>query len=149
MEKRKVSIDEINNTFRNIVDQMYVSEFKPEIILSINRGGCIPGVYLSHYFGKPHNIVDIKSLKADSGNQFSLLINPIKDNKRILIIDDINDSGETFNIVKKIFINSNCEIRFAALINNISSKTKIDYHGQLIDKKDNAVWYVFPWEDWW
>ena len=69
--------------------------------------------------------------------------------KRILIIDDINDSGETFNIVKKIFIKSNCEIRFAALINNISSKIKIDYHGQLIDKKDNPVWYVFPWEDWW
>ena len=34
-------------------------------------------------------------------------------------------------------------------INNISSKIKIDYHGQLIDKKDNPVWYVFPWEDWW
>ena len=149
MEKRKVSIDEINNTIRNIVAQMYVSEFKPEIILSINRGGCIPGVYLSHYFKKPHNIIDIKSLIADSENGFSLLSNSLKDNKSVLIIDDINDTGKTFNIVKKIFINSNCEVRFAALINNISSKTKIDYHGQLIDKKDNPVWFVFPWEDWW
>jgi len=149
MEKRKVSIDEINNTIRNIVAQMYVSEFKPEIILSINRGGCIPGVYLSHYFKKPHNIIDIKSLTADSENSFSLLSNSLKDNKSVLVIDDINDTGKTFNIVKKIFINSNSEVRFAALINNISSKTKIDYHGQLIDKKDNPVWFVFPWEDWW
>ena len=51
-------------------------------------------------------------------------------------------------IVKKIFCSSNNEIRYAALINNISSKTKIDYHGQLIDKRDNPVWYVFPWENW-
>ena len=149
MKKSKISIDKINNAIKKIVEQIEVSEFKPEMIVSINRGGCIPGVYLSHYFKKPHNIIDVKSLKADSGNKFSLLINSIKDNKRILIIDDINDSGETFNIVKKIFINSNCEVRFAALINNISSKIKIDYHGQLIDKKDNPVWYVFPWEDWW
>ena len=149
MEKSKISVDEINNAIKKIVEQIDVSEFKPEIIVSINRGGCIPGVYLSHYFKKPHNIIDVKSLKADSGNKFSLLINSIKDNKRILIIDDINDSGETFDIVKKIFSSSNCEIRLAALINNISSKTKIDYHGQLIDKKDNPVWYVFPWENWW
>ena len=104
MEKSKISVDEINNAIKKIVEQIDVSEFKPEIIVSINRGGCIPGVYLSHYFKKPHNIIDVKSLKADSGNKFSLLINSIKDNKRILIIDDINDSGETFDIVKKIFI---------------------------------------------
>ncbi|HJN79194.1 MAG TPA: phosphoribosyltransferase family protein, partial [Flavobacteriaceae bacterium] len=66
-----------------------------------------------------------------------------------LIIDDINDTGNTFDFVKKIFKDSDCEIRFAALINNVTSKTKIDYHGQLIDKSDNPVWYVFPWENWW
>ena len=36
----------------------------------------------------------------------------------------------------------------AALINNIKSKIKIDYQGQLIDKSKNPVWYIFPWEKW-
>ena len=148
MKKSILSNNEINNAIKEIVNQIDISGFTPEIIISINRGGCIPGVYLSHYFKKPHNIIDIKSLKANSLKDFSLLTNTLKKNKSVLVIDDINDSGKTFDIVKKIFSSSNNEIRFAALINNISSKTKIDYHGQLIDKRDNPVWYVFPWENW-
>tara|TARA_Y200000002_G_C22637709_1_gene645484 strand:- start:836 stop:1282 length:447 start_codon:yes stop_codon:yes gene_type:complete len=148
MKKSILSNNEINNAIKEIVNQIDISGFTPEIILSINRGGCIPGVYLSHYFKKPHNIIDIKSLKANSLKDFSLLTNTLKKNKSVLVIDDINDSGKTFDIVKKIFSSSNNEIRFAALINNVSSKTKIDYHGQLIDKRDNPVWYVFPWENW-
>tara|TARA_X000000368_G_scaffold264044_1_gene209069 strand:- start:230 stop:676 length:447 start_codon:yes stop_codon:yes gene_type:complete len=148
MKKSILSNNEINNAIKEIVNQIDISGFTPEIIISINRGGCIPGVYLSHYFKKPHNIIDIKSLKANSLKDFSLLTNTLKKNKSVLVIDDINDSGKTFDIVKKIFSSSNNEIRFAALINNVSSKTKIDYHGQLIDKRDNPVWYVFPWENW-
>ncbi len=148
MKKSILSNNEINNAIKEIVNQIDISGFTPEIIISINRGGCIPGVYLSHYFKKPHNIIDIKSLKAKSLKDFSLLTNTLKKNKSVLVIDDINDSGKTFDIVKKIFSSSNNEIRFAALINNVSSKTKIDFHGQLIDKRDNPVWYVFPWENW-
>ena len=148
MKKSILSNNEINNAIKEIVNQIDISGFTPEIIISINRGGCIPGVYLSHYFKKPHNIIDIKSLKANSLKDFSLLTNTLKKNKSVLVIDDINDSGKTFDIVKKIFSSSNNEIRFAALINNISSKTKIDYHGQLIDKRNNPIWYVFPWENW-
>lgn len=148
MKKSIVSNNEIHSAIKEIVKQVDVSGFTPEIIMSINRGGCIPGVYISHYFKKPHNIIDIKSLKANSLKDFSLLTNTLKKNKSVLVIDDINDSGKTFDIVKKIFSSSNNEIRFAALINNVSSKTKIDFHGQLIDKRDNPVWYVFPWENW-
>ena len=148
MKKSIVSNNEVNIAIKEIVKQVDISGFSPEIIMSINRGGCIPGVYISHYFKKPHNIIDIKSLKANSIKDFSLLTNTLKKGKSVLVIDDINDSGKTFDIVKKIFSSSNNEIRFAALINNISSKTKIDYHGQLIDKRDNPIWYVFPWENW-
>ena len=145
MKKSSYSINEMHNAIRQIVEQINISGFNPEVIVSINRGGCIPGVYLSHFLDKPHKMIDIKSLNDNSKNEFSFL----KKNKPMLIIDDINDTGNTFDFVKKIFKDSDCEIRFAALINNVTSKTKIDYHGQLIDKSDNPVWYVFPWENWW
>ena len=108
MKKSSYSINEMHNAIRQIVEQINISGFNPEVIVSINRGGCIPGVYLSHFLDKPHKMIDIKS-----------------------------------------FNNSDAEIRFAALINNVTSKTKIDYHGQLIDKSESPVWYVFPWENWW
>ncbi len=144
MKKSIYSINEMHNAIKQIVKQINISGFKPEVIISINRGGCIPGVYLSHFLDKPHRMIDIK-LVDSSEKKFSFL----KKNKLILIIDDINDTGRTFDFVKKTFNNSDCEIRFAALINNVTSKTKIDYHGQLIDKSENPVWYVFPWENWW
>ena len=145
MKKSIYSIDEMHNAIREIVKQINISGFNPEVIISINRGGCIPGVYLSHFLEKPHKMIDIKSLNDNSKNEFSFL----KKNKSMLIIDDINDTGNTFDFVKKIFKDSDCEIRFASLINNVTSKTKIDYHGQLIDKSNNPFWYVFPWENWW
>tara|TARA_B100001250_G_scaffold412857_1_gene445217 strand:+ start:1516 stop:1953 length:438 start_codon:yes stop_codon:yes gene_type:complete len=145
MKKSIYSINEMHNAIKQIAEQINISGFIPEVIISINRGGCIPGVYLSHFLEKPHKMIDIKSLNDNSKNTFSFL----KNNKSMLIIDDINDTGNTFDFVKKIFKDSDCEIRFAALINNVTSKTKIDYHGQLIDKADNPVWYVFPWENWW
>ena len=144
MKKSIYSINEMHNAIKQIVKQINISGFNPEVIVSINRGGCIPGVYLSHFLDKPHRMIDIK-LVDSSEKKFSFL----KKNKLILIIDDINDTGRTFDFVKKTFNNSDCEIRFAALINNVTSKTKIDYHGQLIDKSENPVWYVFPWENWW
>ena len=144
MKKSIYSINEMHNAIKQIVKQINISGFNPEVIVSINRGGCIPGVYLSHFLDKPHKMIDIK-LVDSSENKFSFL----KKNKLILIIDDINDTGRTFDFVKKTFNNSDCEIRFAALINNVTSKTKIDYHGQLIDKSEDPVWYVFPWENWW
>ena len=144
MKKSIYSINEMHNAIKQIVKQINISGFNPEVIISINRGGCIPGVYLSHFLDKPHKMIDIK-LADSSEDKFSFL----KKNKLILIIDDINDTGRTFDFVKKTFNNSDCEIRFAALINNVTSKTKIDYHGQLIDKSEDPVWYVFPWENWW
>ena len=144
MKKSIYSINEMHNAIKQIVEQINISGFDPEVIVSINRGGCIPGVYLSHFLDKPHRMIDIK-LVDSSEKKISFL----KKNKLILIIDDINDTGRTFDFVKKTFNNSDCEIRFAALINNVTSKTKIDYHGQLIDKSENPVWYVFPWENWW
>ena len=145
MKKSIYSINEMHDAIKQIAEQINISGFNPEVIISINRGGCIPGVYLSHFLEKPHKMIDIKSFNDNSKNEFSFL----KKNKPMLIIDDINDTGNTFDFVKKIFKDSDCEIRFAALINNVTSKTKIDYHGQLIDKSDNPVWYVFPWENWW
>ncbi len=144
MKKNIISVDEINYALKEIVKQIDISGFEPEIIVSINRGGCIPGVYLSHFLNKPHKMVDIKSI-----DNLKISLNTLKKFKSALIIDDINDTGKTFTIVKETFDNTNAEIRYAALINNISSKTKIEYHGQIINKKENPIWYVFPWENWW
>ena len=146
--KLNYSIDEMQNALVKIIEQMKNSNWFPEIILSINRGGCIAGVYLSHKIEIPHKVIDIQLRDSSIIPNFSVLNDSLSKYKRVLIIDDINDTGNTLILIKDHSVKYQSEIRFAALINNINSKTKIDYQGQLIDKSKNPVWYIFPWEKW-
>jgi hypoxanthine phosphoribosyltransferase len=78
--------------------------------------------------------------------------------KNILIVDDINDTGATLNWIMDDWqrsvnsdINWDGNIRFATVIDNLSSDFKgiIQYNGLEINKAENDVWVVFPFEDWW
>ena len=83
--------------------------------------------------------------------------------KNILIVDDINDTGATFNWIMQDWPSGcfpedpsweevwNNNVKFAAVVDNLSSncKVKMDYVGIEINKAENDVWVDFPWEDWW
>ena len=146
--KVNYSIDEMHVAIIRIIEQMNDSNWMPEIILSINRGGCIPGIYLSHKIEIPHKVIDIQLRDSSVNPNFSVLNDCLTKYQKLLIVDDINDSGNTLKLIKDHSLKNEPEIRFAALINNIKSKIKIDYQGQLIDKSKNSVWYIFPWEKW-
>lgn len=146
--KVNYAIDEMHVAIIRIIEQMNDSNWMPEIILSINRGGCIPGIYLSHKIEIPHKVIDIQLRDSSVSPNFSVLNDCLAKYKKLLIVDDINDSGNTLKLIKDHSVKNESEIRFAALINNIKSKIKIDYQGQLIDKSKNPVWYIFPWEKW-
>ena len=116
-KKKYFSADEMNNAVININNKILSSNWSPDIILSINRGGCIPGVYLSHLLNTSHEVINVNN-KIDSSS-----IN----NKNILVIDDINDTGKTLEIISKMFSGSQNSIKYAVLVNNVSSKFIVDF----------------------
>ena len=83
--------------------------------------------------------------------------------KNILIVDDINDTGATVNWILKDWSESclpndpawndiwNNNVKFAVLVDNLSSiaQVKMDYSGIEINKANNDLWVIFPWENWW
>ena len=77
------------------------------------------------------------------------------DGKNILIVDDINDTGETLAWIKQDWnkqgeINWPANIRFAVLTENQPSKFgDVDYVSKFINKDENPSWIVYPWEEWW
>ena len=151
VKKDYFTMIQMRNALIQIEDQMVHSAWMPSIILGINRGGCIPGVYLSHRINTPHEVLDVRLRDHTTKPNLSVLEKAFAFQKKILIIDDINDSGETFNYIIENFIgnrNFDHKIKFAALIHNTPSKAKVDYHGYTIDKSKNPVWVVFPWEEW-
>ena len=60
IKKNYFTTGQMRNALIQIEDQMVHSNWMPNIILGINRGGCIPGVYLSHRLNTAHEVLDIR-----------------------------------------------------------------------------------------
>tara|TARA_B100002019_G_scaffold187503_1_gene161934 strand:- start:178 stop:627 length:450 start_codon:yes stop_codon:yes gene_type:complete len=146
MNKEYYSIDNLKEDIINLISQVRSANLKIDLILSVNRGGCIPGVYLSHGLKLPHKVIDLQLRDGtnipDSNSVKNLKIN----SKKILIIDDINDTGSTFIHLNRIINANNTKKYFACLINNIGSKFQVEFYGRSINKVEKPSWYVFPWE---
>ena len=148
MDKEYYSIDNLNEDILSLISQVRSANLKIDVILSVNRGGCIPGVYLSHRLNTAHEVLDIRLRDHTSKPNLTTLEKAFAFQKKILIIDDINDSGATFEYILDNFGKHEDRIKFAALINNKPSKVKLDYHGYEINKEEVPSWIVFPWEEW-
>ena len=81
--------------------------------------------------------------------------------KQILIVDDINDTGATFNWIMKDWQSGclpnsegwnevwNDNVRFATLTDNLASEftEHCAYTCHEINKSEEDVWLVYPWEN--
>tara|TARA_Y100000816_G_C25959593_1_gene500731 strand:+ start:405 stop:851 length:447 start_codon:yes stop_codon:yes gene_type:complete len=143
MKKKYLSHENVENYIHTIYLNIIEANWSPDIIISINRGGCIPGVYLSHYNSVKHKVFDLK----DIDNTTIDLYKRILDNyKNILIVDDINDTGKTLSSISKYFNDYFQNIKYAVIVDNRTSIFNIDFYGTQIDKSIDSSWIVFPWE---
>jgi len=149
MEVKKTYFTNIQmrNALIQIEDQMVHDNWMPSVILGINRGGCIPGVYLSHRLNKPHEVLDVRLRDHSTKPNLSVLEKAFAFQQKILIIDDINDTGATFKYIIDNFGKPD-RVKFATLINNKPSPVEMDYKGYEINKDEVPTWIVFPWEEW-
>ena len=73
-------------------------------------------------------------------------------NFQTLIVDDINDSGETLSWIqsriREYSLEAEKQVRYACLMDNVPSMFKdLDYSAEKINKDLNPEWIVFPWEE--
>lgn len=179
---RKVFYKEstVRGWVHEIVRSMARDEWRPDYVVGLTRGGLVPATMLSHYLEVPMETLKVSLRDDNNGPESNLWMAedafgyvPEHDKiladfdysivaKKILIVDDINDSGATLNWIRGDW-QSGClpnhprwddvwgnNVRFAVLINNNASEFKtVDYAGMNINKLDDPVWCVFPWEEWW
>ena len=61
----------MRNALIQIEDRMVHSMWMPDVIMGVNRGGVIPGVYLSHRIKKPHEVLDVQNFSASDTVKFA------------------------------------------------------------------------------
>ena len=151
-----------------ILRQMQKDNWKPDYVVGITRGGLVPANMISQYLGVPMHALHVslrdgneKDCESNcwmSEDAYGYLADP----KKILIVDDINDSGATLNWIKRDWIGSclpqeekwdsiwNDSTRFAVLVDNQDSQfNDINYAAEEINKAEEDCWIIFPWECWW
>jgi len=124
--------------------------WKPDFIIGIGRGGLAPALYLSHASGLPMLSVDYSSGTPDFAEQPLVnLAARTRAGERLLFVDDINDSGRTIAQLRAALDAAGAAadtVRFATLIDNLSSIARVDYRARTIDRRETKDWFVFPWE---
>jgi len=100
-----------------------------DYVVGIPRGGLIIAVMISHRLGIKHMTIDhLEKLEEDG---FELI------KKRILIVDDISDSGQTLKRYKKEgYTTATLDVRNSTI-------TVPDHY---VNWLDNTNWIVYPWE---
>jgi hypoxanthine phosphoribosyltransferase len=161
LKKRYIDWRQLEGYCNEIIRQLNKDAWRPDYIVGITRGGAVPAIMLSQY-------LDIKMVGMDVSlrdyGEFDMgpesncwAAEDAANGKKILIVDDINDTGATFNWIVKDWditgtrIKWGENVRFAVIIDNESSKAthSPQYCGESINKAVDDVWQVFPWEDWW
>lgn len=165
----KVSWEEVEDLVSNIAKKMIADDFKPDIIVTILRGGVVPARLLCNFFdgaslftvtAKPYDKVDDWQTEAGYlGNIGAVRVGkidlPIYGQEKIVIIDDISDSGKTFSAVIEEIYNKHSGLyelnklyngkmlKTASLYLRGSSEFVPDFYGE---KVDHEKWFDFPWE---
>ena len=145
-----VSWDEIVDWTYNLSKIIEKSGWKPDIIVSIARGGYVPARMLCDFLDV-NDLLSVQVLHWGRAAEITAKAHvkygfqaDIK-GKKLLIVDDICDTGDSI-IIAREFIEKNYspgEIRVAVMqwISSVS-KIKPDYY---VDEVKEWVWYQYPW----
>lgn len=154
MEKSYLSYAQIHEITKLMAFKINSSGWMPHVIVGVSRGGMLPATLLSHAWKLPLKAFNL-SLRDQSEfepDQADWLQELVHTGKRVLVVDDINDSGATIQWIKQDwqprvgsapFAN---HVRFAVMLNKSSSMATPDYAAQDICADKLDTWWVFPWE---
>jgi hypoxanthine phosphoribosyltransferase len=144
MEKKQVSYEYISFIV-DLLEQRVRTDY--DFIVGVGRGGLIPATMLAYKLKKKVISFGINTyndmIQTDKYVIYQPIPVPTKQLK-ILVVDDICDTGNTFNIIRDIYNKENhLDIEFASLFVKDSKSHLVDYYGLSVS---DGIWLDFPWE---
>lgn len=121
MKKKILDWSDIERAVERLAENIKLSGREFDAISGLPRGGLIPAVMLSHKLNLPY--VDFSGEAEDFD--------------KVLLVDDICDSGETLKKHHPYFTLVSIHYKSKAVI-------EPDFWYKLVDEED---WVVYPWED--
>lgn len=146
-EREVLTWDLFGTASRELAQQVADDGYQPEIVLAIARGGLLPAGAVAY-------ALDVKNVftmnvefytGVDARLDVPVMLPPVLDTvdiagSRVLVVDDVADTGKTLELVLAFCAQYVAEIRTAVLYAKQRSVVQAEYVWRRTDR-----WINFPW----
>jgi hypoxanthine phosphoribosyltransferase len=142
-----LSWERFGTATRELGRSVVESGYRPEMVIAVARGGLIPAGALAYAIGikaagtlNVEFYTDVEQTLADPVVLEPLLDTDAVIGKRLLVVDDVADSGRTLELVLGLLRRHTPYVRSAVLYTKPRTIVRPDYSWQETD-----LWITFPW----
>ena len=142
-----MSWDDLGVGSRVLAEEMLAEGWIPDLILGISRGGLLIAGALAYALGvKNTATISVEFYTGvDERLELPMLLPPVPDlidlaAARVLIADDVADTGATLELVRDFCAGRVAEARVAVLYEKSRSTVSCEYVWRRTD-----LWITFPW----
>src|SRR5579871_5099523 len=146
-EREQMRWTELEEGSRALARAVRADEYRPDIVLGIARGGLLVAGALSYALGVKNTfMLNVEFYTGvDERLEMPMLLPPVPDlvdfaEQRVLIADDVADTGATLLLVKEFCAAQVAEVRCAVLYEKARSAVRCEYVWRRSDS-----WIEFPW----
>jgi hypoxanthine phosphoribosyltransferase len=147
IEQLRMTWDELGSGSKVLAEQVAADGFRPDFILGISRGGLFVAGALAYALGVKNTFTMSVEFYTgvDERLDLPMILPPVPDlvdlhEARVLIADDVADTGQTLVLVKDFLEGKVEEVKIAVLYEKPRSVIRCEYVWSRTDR-----WIVFPW----
>jgi hypoxanthine phosphoribosyltransferase len=147
VEREVMGWNDLGVAAEALAEQIGEDGFRPDLILAIARGGLLPGGALGYALGvKNTSAISVEFYTGvDQRLDVPMVLPPTPElvdltHARLLIVDDVADTGGTLEVVHDFCMHKVAEVRTAVLYEKPRSVVKCDYVWRRTER-----WITFPW----
>jgi hypoxanthine phosphoribosyltransferase len=146
-EREVMTWDDLGTGSRAIAEAIAADGYEVDVVLAISRGGLLIAGALAYALGVKNTFtMNVEFYTGvDARLEAPLILPPVPDpvdlrETRVLIADDVADTGATLELVKQFCAGHVAEARCAVLYEKPQSLVRCEYVWRRTDR-----WITFPW----
>jgi hypoxanthine phosphoribosyltransferase len=147
VEREEMSWDDLGLGARELAEAVAADGYYPDMVLGIARGGLLVAGALGYALGVKNTFtMNVEFYTGiDERLDMPMILPPVPDlvdfaETKVLIADDVADTGATLKLVQEFCEGKVAEVRCAVLYEKPRSSVKCEYAWRRTDR-----WITFPW----
>lgn len=147
IERETLTWDGFGDASRDIARAIIADGFEPEVVVAIARGGLLPAGSVAYGLGVKNcgainvefytgigTVLDAPEVLPPALDMTYL------DGRRVLLVDDVADSGRTLALAVRLLQEKGADVRSATIYTKPTTIIQPDYSWRHTD-----LWIDFPW----